>query len=340
MIEAVCPRCGRKHLSDEAHAGKFLRCAECGDPVQIPGKIVGNSAEIERPIQYTVDARKVKHPSQRFDRLSVLLRKPGVRIAVVCVFLLLLLWWGERSWQKILDSNDPPPRTHSMADLVPADQPPQTTATPPGAAVLPDYGAIFDEKGKCSVNPSVPTAELGFAKRFCEIANQQLRSHPAGHFANLPDNVPEVQRAYVPTHANNERLDNGSETHGHSKFDIGNHNNVDALIIMVNKFTGAVAAKLYLRRQSDGQIRNINPGLYDVRVTQGLDWDDDRSEFKTYPEYSRFPTPIAFDEHDDGTKISFDHVSVTLHTVPNGNIKRVPMSKADFWPNGIPQHIR
>jgi hypothetical protein len=35
MIRVICPKCGNLHHADEAHAGRMLRCSQCGEPVQI-----------------------------------------------------------------------------------------------------------------------------------------------------------------------------------------------------------------------------------------------------------------------------------------------------------------
>lgn len=37
-ITATCPECGEDHRLDEKHAGRRIRCRECGEPVDVPGE--------------------------------------------------------------------------------------------------------------------------------------------------------------------------------------------------------------------------------------------------------------------------------------------------------------
>jgi hypothetical protein len=43
MLQIICPRCGNRHHADEIHVGKMLRCAKCGDAVQIGSRSIQNS---------------------------------------------------------------------------------------------------------------------------------------------------------------------------------------------------------------------------------------------------------------------------------------------------------
>jgi DNA-directed RNA polymerase subunit M/transcription elongation factor TFIIS len=43
MLEIICPRCGNVHHADEIHVDKMLRCAKCGDAVQIGSRSAQNS---------------------------------------------------------------------------------------------------------------------------------------------------------------------------------------------------------------------------------------------------------------------------------------------------------
>ena len=71
-----------------------------------------------------------------------------------------------------------------------------------------------------------------------------------------------------------------------------------------------------------------------------LDWDDNHGEFCTDPTFAKFPGVMVFDEHDEGDKIAFHHFSVTLHSVPDGNVKIIPISKDEFLHgnNLLPTH--
>lgn len=65
MIISICARCGRKHVSDEVHSGKHLRCAGCGDAIQI-----GNAPEEFAVGKQVLDGEVVNRSPGKWNRSS------------------------------------------------------------------------------------------------------------------------------------------------------------------------------------------------------------------------------------------------------------------------------
>jgi hypothetical protein len=51
MLRVICPIDGTVHQADESHAGKMLRCAKCGRPVQIGSPSEGSKAKLANTAQ-------------------------------------------------------------------------------------------------------------------------------------------------------------------------------------------------------------------------------------------------------------------------------------------------
>ncbi len=96
MLKVACPRCSRLHYADEQHVGRLLRCAGCGDAVQI-----GASVQSNKPIVSSAKAM----PSERLrSTLSHKKWRPKTkrtRLAfALLVFVLIgtaLMSWRTRS---------------------------------------------------------------------------------------------------------------------------------------------------------------------------------------------------------------------------------------------------
>jgi hypothetical protein len=85
MLEIICPRCGNTHHSDEVHVGKLLRCAKCGDAVQIASH---SSQSPVRPID-----KKVHSPVGKLfkDAVKTPLKTKGIaRWVFMCGLLFLV----------------------------------------------------------------------------------------------------------------------------------------------------------------------------------------------------------------------------------------------------------
>ena len=328
MIRSSCKLCGTIHTSDQAHVGKYLKCAGCGKPVYIESTYVRKNAS-EIVIPASASSTLLVTMSQRTHALWRSLARSldsNKKLGFATIALAILLLSIARYLHVEKNSWSLPPKSAVSSPLPYSSTVNATSATNKAKS---NYRSTSDDAGKpwdyyrvAAMQPRLPEA---------------AKLHPLKH---LPKLLSVAERPYAPVHSNGERLDDGSQLTGHSKFDVSNHKDLDAVVIMVDVATGTTSAKLYLRRQGDGEIDKINPGTNDIRVTEGLDWNDNLGEFEIGAEYSKFPAAVTFKESDDGIETVFDHVSVTLHTVHNGNIKRVRISKAEFWPHDMPEHVR
>ena len=76
-------------------------------------------------------------------------------------------------------------------------------------------------------------------------------------------------------------------------------------------------------------MSRIPPGQYNVQFASGRDWDSTDFAFREDQAFSAFDETLSFS--DDGRFYSV--YEITLHTVPDGNIRKRTISAADFADN-------
>lgn len=287
MLKAECPRCHRVHWSDEAHEGKYLKCAGCGDAVRIGEQ---KSAHLEplRPPHEVLFGSESNFGRRRFFS-SITFRKHLPKFLVVlCLFAAYL------GVNRLNGSKNSDLQAHSK---------------PPVELQPGEYE-----------DASPPPPQLGF-----KPDNNSVRSSPPyNHQSNKADIF---SYAYF---ANGQEVIKGAKERGLGRLTLVNGTQKDAVALLFRENTDIVARSVYVLAGQSANIDKVATGKYFVRVTLGQKWSRDDRSFAEEDEYFTFPHAYAFSEENVGEKTEFDQVSLTLHAVPGGNIKKEPITKAQF----------
>ena len=149
--------------------------------------------------------------------------------------------------------------------------------------------------------------------------------------------IPTLQLA-VPVEEPHEpvSLRNGTElappdaTAGLGKLKISNYTGHDAAVKLKVAMSRATVRFFYVRANSDVTVSKIDPGEYLLQFATGRDWDAGSLAFRQDRAFDAFDKVLSFSERqvEDGTVYS-EH-EVTLHAVPNGNIRKRAISAAEF----------
>jgi hypothetical protein len=290
MLRAECPRCHRVHWSDEAHDGRYLRCAGCGDAVRIGEQ---KCAQLE-PLasQQEVPLRKGARVGRRHFFSGISFRKIWPKILVVSCIISVYLGITWRNGSK------------NFSHSVPSKAPVQLQA------------GEFEDAVPQS-NPPPPPLER-------ELASGPTQSSPWGGSPNKAD-------IFSYTYfANGQEVIRGSKKRGRGRLTFVNGTSKDAVALLFRENTDVVARSVYVLAGQSANIDKLATGKYFVRVTLGQKWNNDDRSFAEGDEYFTFPHAYEFTEEKVGENIESVQVSLTLHTVPGGNIKKEPITRAQF----------
>jgi hypothetical protein len=116
---------------------------------------------------------------------------------------------------------------------------------------------------------------------------------------------------------------------------ISNFTAADAAVAVVGtplQYGGARTMRyVYVKAASELKLVGIPAGSYSVLFRQGTDWDRSLEMFRSNETLARFGDPLIFTEsHAWGNRTEYSAYALTLHEVPNGNIKKQPISSAEF----------
>ena len=125
---------------------------------------------------------------------------------------------------------------------------------------------------------------------------------------------------------NGERLAEDSGTNGRGELSIDNGTDEDTVVRLQNEATDETVRFLFVRSKDKIALTDIEPGRYSLIYTFGQCWDEENELFAVSPEYREFGKVLVYGDRDG----SFDSISVTLHTVPFGNVRSKQISRSRF----------
>jgi hypothetical protein len=108
-----------------------------------------------------------------------------------------------------------------------------------------------------------------------------------------------------------------------------NGTNYDACVIVVDASTHERVRYVYIEANDSLTLRRLNPGEYEVVFTTGIDWDNVAERFNRDAFYFDFDKELAFDESRRGNYLEYDHHSITLNPVVNGNVSARSISESE-----------
>jgi hypothetical protein len=191
-------------------------------------------------------------------------------------------------------------------------------------------------------NPSIRTrivavgiaALIGIPLLILSITGPQWEPRVTGTGATGQESAPDAP-SNAPPH-DPVSLPNGTglmrpiRTAGLGTLKISNYTDRDAAV-KLRDLKGRTIRFVYVRPTSDVTMSKIPPGQYNVQFASGRDWDATDLVFREEQEFAAFDETLSFS--DDGKFYSV--YEVTLHVVPNGNIRKRTISAAEFADNPI-----
>jgi hypothetical protein len=314
MLDITCRQCGAIYHADPAHFGKRLRCTQCGSIIVI---------ENPQPAAVPLKAGNAQPRAHSQDvSVNATVRRPNFRWAIYLVASALIVssfavwWWHSRPQTPVVDHRGQvgsgvtqqsdihegrPEEANSTARKVPPDRERKVVSNP------------FDKVPQDGKNP------------FAEAHSEQSHT-PSSDSANTPDPRPKHYHS-LPS---GTRLSDDIGIGGHGKLSISNRTNLDAVARLYDRSTLETVRWFFVKANGAVTVISIPQGDYVLAYTTGLDWVDSEDAFRWNPSYHEFETAITYSEQSDKSRIQYDEISVTLHTVMGGNVRTKSISRADF----------
>ena len=333
MIESTCPRCGRVHHSDDEHRGRYLRCAGCGDAVHI-GETSSQRDAIS--VGHSVD---VKLPRSLASFASVLSNRWLAATVVIFAVGCTMFWAGRRSIVR---------PEHVSVNEIPSAW--AANAASPGVGTTTEGGSWQDYPSTAGVAPiaagkgpaspvrldtgeyeNAPDSE-GSAKLAREPPSPSDKPRDifdsAASCVGIDCDAPEPPPAN--RHATGDDLA-GTAGSGHGKLTLTCSGDLDSVVRVIDESSGDEVRRIYVRAHDTIDISGIAPGQYSVLVMQGRIYQDAEQQFERDAAYFRFPHSYKFGEEEVGNRLRYDHISLTLNEVPDGNVRVVHINRQEFW---------
>lgn len=290
MIDVTCQQCGAVYHSDEAHVGKHLRCARCGSLVPI---LDAARNIVRQPATSTPSVKQV-HKTQAAKPVSRFMTY------VVPAALGILLAAGGVALVIHL--------TH-------------TDARRTGAASLSDI-----DSAPAQQQPQAPTSQQGSSSEFTIIGEEPIPKN------DKPTHVADRRPTEYNSLPTGTRIEEDVGVDGHGELTVENGTNEDAVVRLAQ--TGIDVDEtlrwFFVQAHSTAHVPKIPEGNYRLTFTTGLNWVESEDAFSWHATYSEFERSFEFREQRDSDGIQYHSISVTLHSVPFGNIRTRLISREEF----------
>lgn len=121
-----------------------------------------------------------------------------------------------------------------------------------------------------------------------------------------------------------------SEYGGRGVLNVENGTAEDAEVRLSDSDTNQPIRCFFVKARDSVRIDEIPGRTYVFRYSAGLDWDDRELQFRWNPSYSEFEKEFVYTEVQLGDELEYHEISVTLHTVSDGNVRAKRISREQF----------
>jgi tetratricopeptide (TPR) repeat protein len=118
-----------------------------------------------------------------------------------------------------------------------------------------------------------------------------------------------------------------------------NSNSSDAIVCLVNVYSGKTVRNEYIQAGSNYKMREIPSGTYYLKVFYGNDWNPTlhnvcgtKGSFETDAHFSKSDNRSDWIEVEN-SDYSYTTGEITLYTVSNGNMSQAPINEESFFDN-------
>jgi hypothetical protein len=117
---------------------------------------------------------------------------------------------------------------------------------------------------------------------------------------------------------------------GRGKLTVENGTDEDAVVRLSDATTDQTVRWFFVRAHTSAHLAHIPEGTDRLTFTTGLNWTESEDSFSWHPSYSEFERAFVYSEERDSEEVHFHSISVTLHSVPAGNVKTRAISRQEF----------
>jgi hypothetical protein len=126
------------------------------------------------------------------------------------------------------------------------------------------------------------------------------------------------------------RIEDDVGTGGHGELTVDNGSDEDAVVRLAQTDVDETVRWFFVKTHATAHIRKIPAGTYALSFTTGLNWVESEDTFSWHPSYSEFERSFEFKEQHDSQRVEYHSISVTLHSVPFGNVRTRAITRAEF----------
>lgn len=191
-----------------------------------------------------------------------------------------------------------------------APAPVERTAAPegPGGARVETMTSL--QPGRQSESPTRPAAKPAPTEP----------AAMAGRFDDIIERVAEALRPVNGEEIDLASADGADQDRGLGRLNVENGTKRDG--VMVLSRLGVARRAFYIRAGNTATLTDVGANSYEAAFMLGTGWDG--VQFEADQQFLRFLKPMAFEERSAPDKITTSEISVTLHTVPEGNARTAP----------------
>jgi hypothetical protein len=133
---------------------------------------------------------------------------------------------------------------------------------------------------------------------------------------------------------NGARISPDVGSDGHGLLAVDNGTSEDAKVVLYDTAKDEKIREVYVQAGNSIRITGIPTGTYQLKYTTGLDWFEQDEVFRVNPSYNAFEKEFRYTEQEDGNKILYHDISVTLHPVVGGKAHTRKISRREFLMGG------
>lgn len=117
---------------------------------------------------------------------------------------------------------------------------------------------------------------------------------------------------------------------GHGELKVENGSEEDAVARLALIDSDETVRWFFVRAHSTANMHSIPAANYKLTFTTGLNWVESEDAFSWNPTYSEFESSFEFKERHDSEGVQYHSMSVTLHSVPFGNVHTRTITREEF----------
>jgi hypothetical protein len=141
---------------------------------------------------------------------------------------------------------------------------------------------------------------------------------------------PDPRPRYYHSLPTNTPIGEDIDTKGLGELTVENGTTEDAVVRLVEVDGERTVKWFSVQAHTSGRVGQIPEGIYRIRFTSGLDWDESATSFRWHPSYSEYERTFLYKEESDSEGVQYKKISVTLNSVVSGNVRTRPITREEF----------